>query len=474
MKKITAFVLAIVLSLSGFALFAGAFVDGANLDYDTGTFNAADYTTKYVLAKQVWKNEYGTETTTYTYNKAGLLTKSSYTGMYDDYYTESFTYDADFRVTKWKYGSIFCDESSAVAYNKKGNAVKITNQTVDGEYDVVYSYNSKGLVSKKETKCEWAPSTTVYSYNSSGKLIKEVSTFDGTTTTYTYTYNKDGRLSKSTQKYSYGTYETLYKYNSKGKLISEANAGSGYTSKTTYKYDSKGRLTQEKSEDGNYVVTKTYTYNSKGLLTKKTQKSTDGIIYTYTYAYDSHGNLIKQTRKEGSSTTTVTYTYKKISASLVKIGRVTVQYASAVYSGKAKKPAVYVEGAVQGADYRVIYSNCTNPGKATLTIRFTDPAKGEIKVKYTVKPRQVTGLKAAEVKTDSIKVTWTKRAEAKAYKVEYSADGKTWKSATVTANAYTLKNLKAGSKWQFRVKALDSSKTIAGKPSAVLSVTTKK
>ena len=83
---------------------------------------------------------------------------------------------------------------------------------------------------------------------------------------------------------------------------------------------------------------------------------------------------------------------------------------------------------------------------------------------------QVTGLKASTVAKTSIKLSWTKIAGAKYYKVEkYDSSNKKWVAVkTVDTNSYTVSKLTAGKKYQFRVTALDSTKKIAGKASTVL------
>ena len=94
---------------------------------------------------------------------------------------------------------------------------------------------------------------------------------------------------------------------------------------------------------------------------------------------------------------------------------------------------------------------------------------GKVTVAQKMTLAQVTGLKASTVAKTSIKLTWTKIAGAKYYKVERSTDGKTWKTVkTVDTNSYTVSKLTAGKKYQFRVTALDGAKKISGKASAVL------
>ena len=146
-----------------------------------------------------------------------------------------------------------------------------------------------------------------------------------------------------------------------------------------------------------------------------------------------------------------------------------------VYDGTVIRPTLLAfdsEGnLIRSAYYKAEWSNKSSkaPGTYTLTVTFKNYYTGQKTLTYTIIPRQVTGLKTEKVTKTAIKLSWKKLSEAKYYKVEQSTDGKTWtKAAVVTANAATVKNLKTGAKYQFRVKALDSTKKIAGKVSAVL------
>ena len=177
---------------------------------------------------------------------------------------------------------------------------------------------------------------------------------------------------------------------------------------------------------------------------------------------------------DGKTVRTCSVCGAALSSVINKIGAVSLSGTSFTYNGKVQKPTVKVTDSagntVAAANYTVTYSNASSraAGAYTVTVTFKGDYKGSKTLTYKIAPRQVTGLKAETVKTTSIKLSWKKLSEAKAYKVEYSSDGKTWKSAAVTTNSYTLKSLKAGSKWRFRVTALDASKQVAGKKSAVL------
>ncbi len=84
----------------------------------------------------------------------------------------------------------------------------------------------------------------------------------------------------------------------------------------------------------------------------------------------------------------------------------------------------------------------------------------------------VTGVKTSSITDTSIKVTWTKVSGAAGYTVQYSTDGKTWKSKNVTTNSVTLKSLKANTTTQIKVRAYDKSKA-AGAYSSVVKAATK-
>lgn len=80
-----------------------------------------------------------------------------------------------------------------------------------------------------------------------------------------------------------------------------------------------------------------------------------------------------------------------------------------------------------------------------------------------------TKASVSSVTATSVKLTWTKVSGAKYYNVEQSTDGKKWTSVVTTdKTSCTVSKLKAGTKYQFRVTALDSTKKISGKVSAVL------
>ena len=148
---------------------------------------------------------------------------------------------------------------------------------------------------------------------------------------------------------------------------------------------------------------------------------------------------------------------------------------SFTYNGKIQKPTLVVKTSqdktISTKYYTAKWSNSSSKSVGTYTVKITFKGNysGTKTLTYKILPKQVTGLKASTVKTTSIKLTWTKVTGAKYYKVEQSTDGKTWKAIkTASTNALTVSSLTAGKKYQFRVTALDSTKKLSGKVSAVL------
>ena len=168
---------------------------------------------------------------------------------------------------------------------------------------------------------------------------------------------------------------------------------------------------------------------------------------------------------------------KKTASAIYYPKTITLSGRSFTYTGKAIKPTVTVKDSngktISSKYYTVSYKNNTNVGKATVTITFKGNYSGTKALSFTIAPKQVTGLKVSSVKTTSITLKWSKVTGAKYYKLEKSTDGKKWTTVTTTdKTTYTVKSLKAGTKYQFRVTALDSTKKISGKSSAVLKTAT--
>ena len=471
MKKLISLLLAALLAFSCFAVAGTAFYGGAGIDYRTKTYNAADYATKYVVSKEVLTSVDGSKgTTTYTYDDAGNVIKRVYKEP-DISSTTTYAYDSKGNITKRAFKNDVSGYRETETFAYSGGLVsKQTFKSDDGsDTSFSYAYDSKGRLTKKTTVSADSGSKDyyIYSYDENGNVSKIVTKDDNSVSnTTTYTYDSSNRLTKEVSKYETVTYETVYTYDKNGNTTKIVETGgeeySNYT--TTRSFDSKNNLLSDKTVYGDTVYDTQYVYDSSGRLTKETYKIGDSTMFVRKLAYDSNGNMSKETYKTSAGTSFTTYSYKKLTKAIVKADAVTLSYASVTANGKARKPAVKVEGALNGADYRLVYSNNVKPGKAQVKIIFLYPQMGSYTIKYDIVPGKVTGLKASSVKTTSLKLSWTKVTGAKYYQVQRSTDGKnwTWVSKGTDKASVSVSKLKAGTKYQFRVRALDSTKKFIG------------
>lgn len=230
---------------------------------------------------------------------------------------------------------------------------------------------------------------------------------------------------------------------------------------------------------GSWKTTKAATCKAEGIKERVCslcgQKETSSIKKLTTHKYTNITTKATLT-KNGKITPTCSVCKATKTATTIYYPK-TFTIAIQTYTGKALKPNVTIKDSngkvIANTNYTVSYSNNTAIGTAKAKVIFKGNYSGSKSIKFKIVPAQVTGLKASSVATTSLKLSWTKVNGAKYYKVEQSADGKTWKVLTTTdKTTYTVSNLTAGSKHQFRVTALDSTKKIAGKASAVLKTQT--
>lgn len=115
--------------------------------------------------------------------------------------------------------------------------------------------------------------------------------------------------------------------------------------------------------------------------------------------------------------------------------------------------------------------------KYSLKVRATGNSKNAVEsssVSFTTAPAAVTGLKCnsttiggviiSDATTNSFTVTWSKVTGAAGYRVQHSADGKTWTNLTTSSTTATIKSLKADTAYTVKVSAYvkNSSATTYG------------
>lgn len=137
----------------------------------------------------------------------------------------------------------------------------------------------------------------------------------------------------------------------------------------------------------------------------------------------------------------------------IKSEHVTVADNDYVYNGKAKKPKVTVkydnEILKSGTDYTVTYSNNTNAGKATVTVKGIGSYIGTVTNKFTIaKASQKLSVKST---------SYTKTLGSKSFSVKTSGKGKVTYTPSnkkvVTVSSSGLVTVKGAGKAKITVKA---------------------
>lgn len=491
MKKLICILLAAVMFLSVFSILSSAGVRPKRDSFSKSNFAAKNYLTQYVLTKETYHSSNGGfyDERTYEYDKNGLLlsdvavddelynrydkngtlVSSYYIGTGSNDFSRSFQYDKSRNLTEYENSSDdWGHYTREFTYDSKGNLKKEVYTDVDEYeysdeeneyYPTVYTYKYSGsfLTEVKITENGMIRGEKTYNYDSAGRLIEAAFSKDGKTKeSFSYIYDAVGNLVRETKVTDgeYDDYEYNYTYDAKGLLVKESGKEPmDWTYETTYEYDSAKRLIKETYSNSNgYKYNAKYSYDSKGRL----KKAVDGS-YTENYSYDKNGNLSKKVRKDSDGNiTTATYKYKKLEKPICLISGIRLSHSELTYNGKARKPSVTIDGMFRGADYKVIYENNVKPGKATITITFTDPRIPPVKISFLIRPAKTTGLKVSKKAKTSVTLAWKKTPKAEKYAVyKYIDKSKAYKKvAVVKANKATIKNLRSKTVYKFCVKAI--------------------
>lgn len=156
----------------------------------------------------------------------------------------------------------------------------------------------------------------------------------------------------------------------------------------------------------------------------------------------------------------------------------TSEIADRVYTGDAYTPDITVSDGskvlTKGVDYTVTYTNNTEPGMASVIIKGANSNYAGTKiVSFKISAVAVKGLKASNVKYNSLKLSWTKQGYADGYQI-CNTSSKVVK--TVTKNSATITGLSAGKTYKYKVRSYiknaDGTKSY-GAFSSVLNATTK-
>ncbi len=265
----------------------------------------------------------------------------------------------------------------------------------------------------------------------------------------------------------------------------------GYTGDTYWSccgaFKEKGAKTSKTQHTyGSYKTVKSATCTAEGI--KKKVCSVCGDVVTATVNKSDHSY------KTVTAKATLTQNGKTVSA--CDCGNVksvkTIFYPKTIalsaeeytFNGKVQTPTVTVKDSKdnalkEGTDYTVKYeSGRINPGRYNVKITFKGNYSGSKTLIYIIVPK-VAGKVSAVTSTSAVKLTWNKVTGAHGYAIfQYNTETKKWeKIKTVTSGSvvsYKVKNLKAGTKYKFRIKAYTKDDgTIWGKGTATFETATK-
>ncbi len=217
----------------------------------------------------------------------------------------------------------------------------------------------------------------------------------------------------------------------------------------------------------------TVKFGSKTLV-----KDTD---YTVTYSANTKAGTAKVTvTGKGSykGTATKSFTITKKSIASLKPAAAAEKYA---YTGKAITPDVKLKNGSttlkKGTDYTLTYKANKAIGKATITVTGKGNYTGTAKCTFQIVPKKVTGVKVKATSATAAKLSWTKTGNAKGYRLYvYNTSTKKYqKITTISSNAtvsYTLKGLKAGGTYKYKVRAYKKVNGVVywGTPSAAVTL----
>lgn len=226
----------------------------------------------------------------------------------------------------------------------------------------------------------------------------------------------------------------------------------------------------------------TYAYTGKAItpgvaVETGSRTLTPGTEYTVSYSNNVNA---------GTATITVTgvgkYSGKQTANFIIEPKSIqscdTTDVKDRTYTGDAYTPDVTVSDGgkvlTKGVDYTVTYTNNTNPGMASILIQGTSSNYSGTKIiSFKISAVAVKGLKATNVKYNSLKLKWTKQGYADGYQV---CDSKSKVIKTVKTNSLTITGLTAGKTYKYKVRSYirnaDGTKSY-GAFSSVLNATTK-
>ncbi len=266
-------------------------------NYHESTVNTYDDLGR--ITKMVYRTSYSYEgetstggyTTTYTYNKWGLVEEQVETGEADDITTWTYTYDDLGNIVKEVYS--YNGGTTVYTYEFDEAGLLRAASTVGDDYAnrTEYEYDANGnrtkalggIVNGSEPSY-----VTEMTYDADGNMVKSVYTSDGGdyVSTTLYEYDAEGRNTRTVYDtpYGYSEYDTVY--DAAGNVLRSEYKGENYSSVTLYEYDAMGNMTRSETREGDEVTSLILTtYNEEGDPLTKTEDY-NGVITRSEYTYD--------------------------------------------------------------------------------------------------------------------------------------------------------------------------------------------
>ena len=296
--------------------------------------NGLNTTLAYDPRQRLTSRNVGGETTAYTYDFAGQLTRVT---LPDTSFLD-YTYDSAHRLTQ-----IADNLGNRITYtldlagNRKQEQVfdplnqlaqtrsrvydslnRLTQEIGAASQTTAYGYDNQGNVTSIDGPLTGTGDTTTNTYDALNRLATSLSPADGGTTTYGYngldqltsvsdprslvtSYAYDG-LNNLNQQLSPDTGTTVNTYDAAGNLLTSTDAKSQVT---TYTYDVLNRVATITYQGS---VVHAYTYdqgtNGKGRLTQITEPNS-----ATNYVYDQKGRLTSETRVINAVSYATSYSY---------------------------------------------------------------------------------------------------------------------------------------------------------------------
>ena len=191
-----------------------------------------------------------------------------------------------------------------------------------------------------------------------------------------------------------------------------------------------------------------------------------GAVQTYPSHFDQNDSALSY---DGYSESICAYcTANTITAYYFAPSKANIKTKTFTYNKKKKTTTITVldrvGNVISPSNYSISYKNNTNPGFATVTIKFKGVYTGTMSYKLTIKPKKqsISSLKSSGRKKMTLK--WKKDSKVTGYQIQYSTSKKYSKKATKTitinkksTTSKSISKLKSKKKYYVRIRAYKQS-----------------